>query len=74
VFEGLDVEPDLREAILVSIRHRLSPQPVKIRADIEVTCFGYEGIEAIKAALRKGEETSTEATPIRVRNLVNYSC
>jgi hypothetical protein len=42
--------------LLTYIKRRLAPQPVKIRADIEVTCFTYEGIDAIKAALTEGEE------------------
>lgn len=27
------------------------PKPVKIRADFKLTCFKFDGIEAIKAAL-----------------------
>ena len=42
------------------------PLCVQIRADIEVTCFGYEGIDAIKAALVAGKQCSTEAMPIKV--------
>ncbi|KAK4690154.1 translation initiation factor 2 subunit 1, partial [Lecanoromycetidae sp. Uapishka_2] len=37
------------------ISKRLTPQPTKVRADVEVTCFGYEGIDAIKTALRSAE-------------------
>ncbi len=44
----------------------MAPQPVKIRADFELICFQYEGIDAIKEALRKGEEISTEQIPIKV--------
>jgi translation initiation factor 2 alpha subunit (eIF-2alpha) len=29
----------------------MAPQPVKIRADFELTCFKEEGIDALKAAL-----------------------
>ncbi|KAI8905880.1 translation initiation factor 2, alpha subunit [Gorgonomyces haynaldii] len=38
----------------------LTPQPVKLRADIECTCFAYEGIEAIRRALLAGEQCSTD--------------
>jgi translation initiation factor 2 alpha subunit (eIF-2alpha) len=29
----------------------MAPAPVKLRADFELTCFTFEGIEAIKEAL-----------------------
>jgi len=67
VFEGLDMTPELRESVLSNIKRRLTPQPIKFRADIEVTCFQYEGIDAIKAALYKGIETSTEETPVKIK-------
>ena len=31
---------------------------------MEVTCYSYEGVDAIKAALRKGLEHSTEQVPV----------
>ena len=37
--------------------------------DFEVSCFTYEGIDAIKSALRCGLELSTEELPIRI-NLI----
>jgi translation initiation factor 2 subunit 1 len=45
----------------------MTPQPVKVRADVEVTCFAYEGIDAIKTALTECEAKSTEDVPIKVR-------
>lgn len=36
--------------------------------DIEVACYGYEGIDAVKDALRAGLNCSTEAMPIKVRS------
>ena len=41
IFEGLDVDETIKAAITTYIKRRLAPQPVKIRADIEVTCFSY---------------------------------
>lgn len=34
--------------------------------DIEVACYHYEGIDAVKAALKKGLEVSTEDMPVKV--------
>ena len=55
IFEDLDVEADIKESVTSYIKRKLAPQPVKIRADIEVTCFAYDGIDAIKEALTAGE-------------------
>lgn len=46
----------VKNTLLTTIRRRLAPQPFRIRADIEVTCFDYEGIDAIKAALIAGQD------------------
>jgi len=67
VFKDLDIDEDVKTAVVTYIKRRLAPQPVKIRADIEVTCFTYEGIDAIKAALTEGEEKSKEEAPIKIK-------
>ena len=48
----------------------MMPQAVKVRSDIEVSCYGYEGIDAIKEALRQGVVLSTEELPIKVRMIL----
>lgn len=49
------------------IGKRLTPQPTKVRADVEVTCFGYDGIDAIKTALSQAEARDTPETQVKVR-------
>ncbi|KAG0041651.1 hypothetical protein BGZ83_001492 [Gryganskiella cystojenkinii] len=67
VFEGLEIAESTREELLNNIKRRLTPQPIKIRADIEVTCFDYEGIDAIKTAFKEAEAVSLPDVPIRVK-------
>jgi len=67
IFEGIELRPSLKDLLLKTIQHRLGSQPVKIQADIQVTCFSYEGIDAIKPALRAGQACGTEENPIRVQ-------
>jgi len=62
---GLDAS--LRASMLDNIAKRLTPTAIKIRADIEVTCFHYEGITAIKSALMKGVELGTDELPIKIK-------
>ncbi len=57
----------MKTALVTYIKRRLAPQPVKIRADIEVTCFTYEGIDAIKAALSEGEDKGTSDAPVKIK-------
>jgi len=37
--------------------------------DIEVACYGYEGVDAVKEALKCGLNMSTEDMPIKVFSL-----
>lgn len=55
------ISATIKESIVSYIRRRLAPKPIKIRADIEVTCFAFEGIEAIKSALQAGLDTPTNS-------------
>lgn len=66
MFEGLDMTPSVRAALLEIIERRLRPQAVKLRVDMEVTCFDYDGIDAIKLALHAGETCGTAENPIKV--------
>eukprot|EP01006_Ploeotia_vitrea_P044024 TRINITY_DN66796_c9_g1_i1.p1 TRINITY_DN66796_c9_g1~~TRINITY_DN66796_c9_g1_i1.p1 ORF type:complete len:356 (+),score=216.14 TRINITY_DN66796_c9_g1_i1:98-1069(+) len=62
-----DLSDDMMTMLMTSIERRLTPQAIKVRADLELTCFAYEGIDAIKAALRAAEEFSTKEMPIKIK-------
>lgn len=66
-FADLDVPEDVIEELRTYILRRLAPQPIKIRSDIEVSCFTYEGIDAIRDALFAGMAKGSEQTPIRIK-------
>lgn len=61
------VDEAVKQEVQQSIIRRLTPQKLKIRADIEVACFDYEGIDAIKRALAAGEAVSTDEIQIRAK-------
>ncbi|KAB7499147.1 Eukaryotic translation initiation factor 2 subunit 1 [Armadillidium nasatum] len=63
------LDENTRAVLLEQIQRKLQSQAVKIRADIEVFCFEYEGIDAVKSALREGIKFSTQQIPIRI-NLI----
>lgn len=66
-FEDLDIPQDLKDELKTYILRRLAPQPIKIRSDIEVSCFTYEGIDAIREALFAGMELGTELNPVKIK-------
>ena len=68
MFSTLQPVPQAAYNLLTAtIARRLTPQPIKLRADIELTCYTPSGIDAIKKALKAGEKTSTEAVPIKAK-------
>ncbi len=64
-----NLDEQTKEVLLTHIKRRLMPQAVKVRADIEVGCCAYEGIDAVKNALRAGIACSMEDMPIKI-NLI----
>uniref|UniRef100_A0A915HHD8 Eukaryotic translation initiation factor 2 subunit 1 n=1 Tax=Romanomermis culicivorax TaxID=13658 RepID=A0A915HHD8_ROMCU len=69
VLDECDIDEATKQVILEDIRKRLTPQAVKIRSDIEVSCFTYEGVDAVKSALVEGLKCSTEDMQIKI-NLI----
>lgn len=69
VLNDCAIPDEWKQILLCNIKRRLTPQAVKCRADIEVSCYSYEGIDAIKTALKEGLKSSTEEKPIKI-NLI----
>lgn len=69
ILDECEIDEHTKEVLLENIKRRLTPQSVKIRADVEVACTNYEGVDAVKRALKKGLELSTENMPIKI-NLI----
>lgn len=57
----------IKDELKSYISQKLTPAPTKVRADVEVTCFGYDGIDAVKDALRAAEAKNTPDTQIKVK-------
>ena len=69
VLDECGLDEKTKETLLVHIKRRLMSQAVKVRADIEVGCCVYEGIDAVKNALRAGIACSTEEMQVKI-NLI----
>lgn len=67
VLEGLSFNIEIREELLKVINSRLAPQPMKIRSDFIMTCFEYEGIDAIKNALMEGMKANCDMVKTEIR-------
>ena len=51
VFKEIKLTPEEQSLLYDSIAKKMAPTPMKLRADFEMNCFTYEGIDALKEAL-----------------------
>eukprot|EP00268_Persea_americana_P051496 TRINITY_DN5697_c0_g1_i4.p1 TRINITY_DN5697_c0_g1~~TRINITY_DN5697_c0_g1_i4.p1 ORF type:complete len:344 (-),score=74.85 TRINITY_DN5697_c0_g1_i4:830-1861(-) len=58
---------EVKDALIKNIRRRMTPQPLKIRADIEMKCFQFDGVLHIKEAMRKAEATGNDDCPVKIK-------
>jgi len=54
-----ELHPEFKVLLLKDIAHRLATQHVKVQATVEVTCFTYEGIDAIIPSLKAGRTAAS---------------
>ncbi|KAJ2852116.1 hypothetical protein IWW36_000495 [Coemansia brasiliensis] len=66
VFGEFDLEPGLLDELMVDISRHMKPQRAKLRAKVDVRCFSFEGIEAIRRALKAAQDVSTEKTKLDI--------
>ncbi|GAB5365921.1 hypothetical protein AAMO2058_001100000 [Amorphochlora amoebiformis] len=68
ILEDYNINQQVLDAFFKIVKIRLSKQPMKIRADIEITCFGPDGIDGIKKGLREGlEKHGKSELPIKIQ-------
>ncbi|KAI3992416.1 hypothetical protein MKX01_022507, partial [Papaver californicum] len=58
---------EVRDTLIKNIKRRMTPQPMKIRADIEMKCFQFDGVLHIKEAMRKAEATGNDECPVKIK-------
>ena len=76
ILEGLKITDEIKEELMKILKEKLVAQPVKIKSDFKLTCYSFEGVEAIKVSLLKGEKKGTESIPIKFRIIGSplYEC
>lgn len=63
----IELSAEERAEVLNYIKLKMTPKELRIRADIQVTCVTYAGIEAIRSALLCAEACGTDKVPIKVQ-------
>ena len=58
---------EVKDALVKAISRKMTPQALKIRADVEMTCFNYDGILHIQAAMRAAEASGSEECPVKMK-------
>ncbi|KAJ8769415.1 hypothetical protein K2173_002905 [Erythroxylum novogranatense] len=61
------VTEEIKEALVKNIKRRMTPQPVKLRADIEMMCFEYDGVLHLKDVMRKAEAAGNDDCPVKIK-------
>jgi len=76
ILDGLKITDEIKEELMKILKEKLVPQPVKIRSDFKLTCYTFNGINAIKESLLNGEKKGTENIPIKFRIIGSplYEC
>ena len=76
ILEIFKTKDEIKEELIKILKEKLIAQPVKIRSDFELTCYSFEGIEAIKESLLNGEKRGTKDISIKFRIIGSpfYEC
>lgn len=65
-FDDLEIKDNVRKELIRCIARRFSLREIKMQSLIDLTCFKFEGVKAIKAALLKGDSLNTKDIPVKI--------
>lgn len=60
------MQDETKEIVLSVLKHHFGAHKVKMHAEVEVSCFTEEGIDAIIASLSEAQKLGNEGEFIRV--------
>ncbi|KAA0150536.1 hypothetical protein FNF27_03984 [Cafeteria roenbergensis] len=69
LLDGYDLTEPEKASLLDQLARKSKAVATKVRTDVQVTCFGYEGVVAIREALGKAHDESTEEFPMSITNV-----
>jgi len=63
---GETISDELKEQLISNIKRRLTVNATRLRATVDVTCYEYEGIDAVREALRAGQACECDDAKLQV--------
>lgn len=66
VFSKVDIDEKAKQLLMDNISKRMQPMSYKVCATFEISCFTFEGIDAVKRALTAVEENKEFEIAIRL--------
>ncbi len=66
-FKDVKVPEEIKGELLEAINHRMAPQQVKIKADFELKCMTFEGVEALRYALLTTQKEVNASDDLEVK-------
>jgi translation initiation factor 2 subunit 1 len=66
VFGPLNLDPKVLECLKGIVGHKLKAEMLKLQAEVNVTCFTIEGVDAIRDVLKQGQEAGEQSGSLLV--------
>ena len=66
LLDSFSIDPELKKLLIQNIQKYMFPKHFNFQSRVKVTCFDYQGIDAIKKALSKGKQFGTTEYPINI--------
>lgn len=66
VFSKIDIDDKTKDKLIANITKRMKPVSYKVCSTFEISCYTFEGIDAVKKALEAREESKEFEVTIRL--------
>lgn len=71
MLDAFGLEDSAKQTLTDQVKRRLAPKALKFRCDLEVFCFGIDGVDAVKAALRAGKVVEGSDGEVKIELLAS---